>query len=246
MYNAFSKVYDTMQYDIDYPFWYKSLTHYINTYGNQGNRILELACGTATLAIMFSRAGYLVDGLDSSAEMLSRARDKAQKSGQMIPFIHTDIQSMALESTYDVIFSMCDGFNYILTEAELLASFKNVHKHLNKDGLFIFDLSTLYKLEHVIGSETFAETFEDAAYIWENDYDHSLQRLHFMLTIFIKENDLQGYTRYEEFHEQTSYSRGQLEALLGDYFDIIDIVDGDTFMTLTSQSQRLCVVAKVK
>jgi SAM-dependent methyltransferase len=40
-------------------------------------RIADLGCGTGTLSVLLADAGYAVDGVDFSPEMVSRARDKA-------------------------------------------------------------------------------------------------------------------------------------------------------------------------
>ena len=40
-------------------------------------RIADLGCGTGTLSVLLTDAGYVVDGVDFSFEMVSRARTKA-------------------------------------------------------------------------------------------------------------------------------------------------------------------------
>ncbi|MDX6374686.1 MAG: hypothetical protein QOD98_3674 [Nocardioidaceae bacterium] len=40
-------------------------------------RIADLGCGTGTLSLLLADAGYAVDGVDFSPEMVTRARDKA-------------------------------------------------------------------------------------------------------------------------------------------------------------------------
>src|SRR3954447_12459528 len=46
-----------------------------------GLRLLDLACGTGTLAIMFAKAGWTVTGLDRSSAMLDEAEGKRQAAG---------------------------------------------------------------------------------------------------------------------------------------------------------------------
>jgi ubiquinone/menaquinone biosynthesis C-methylase UbiE len=53
-----------------------------------GQRILDLGCGTGTLAIQVKRRepGAKVIGLDADPEMLSRAREKAKRAGVTVEF----------------------------------------------------------------------------------------------------------------------------------------------------------------
>jgi SAM-dependent methyltransferase len=44
-------------------------------------RILDLGCGTGSLAVLLAQAGHEVIGIDTSAEMLALARDKAATAG---------------------------------------------------------------------------------------------------------------------------------------------------------------------
>ncbi len=47
-----------------------------------GARILDVGCGTGSLAIRLARAGFTVVGIDSSPDMIARARAKLAATGQ--------------------------------------------------------------------------------------------------------------------------------------------------------------------
>lgn len=55
-----------------------------------GMRVLDLGCGTGTLTVMIKQAhpGARVTGLDGDPEVLSIAREKAEKAGMEIEFFH--------------------------------------------------------------------------------------------------------------------------------------------------------------
>lgn len=50
----------------------------------QGERLLELACGTGGHALELAKAGFLVTGVDRSAAMLGEARRKAAGRGHTV------------------------------------------------------------------------------------------------------------------------------------------------------------------
>jgi SAM-dependent methyltransferase len=66
-------------------------------------RIADLGCGTGSLSVLLADAGYAVDGVDFSPEMVTRARDKAAgRSG--VTFAVADAADPPLgQGAYDVV-----------------------------------------------------------------------------------------------------------------------------------------------
>jgi len=244
IYGEFASVYDIMQYDVDYENWIEQIKAIATKYFKGPRSMLELACGTGTIGIGLSKRGFLVEALDISEDMSTVAQSKAYDAGVKMRFYHQDMVTFNTKKTYDVVFCMCDGLNYILDEASVGTVFKNVEKHLNPGGLFICDLSSKYKLKEVIGNSTFAETFDHAAYIWENEFDEHTNQLAFTLTLF-KEDD-EGYQRFEEFHTQKAYENDSILNVANPYFTVLETVDGDTFEVASEKSERICFIMKRK
>lgn len=244
IYGEFASVYDIMQYDVDYENWIEQISSIAGKYFTGARSMLELACGTGTIGIGLSKKGFLVEALDISEDMLTVAQSKAFDAGVKIRFYHQDMVSFHTKKKYDVVFCMCDGLNYILDEPSVESVFKNVEKHLNPGGLFICDLSSKFKLKEVIGNRTFAETFDQAAYIWENEFDDLTNQLAFTLTLFKEDDD--GYQRFEEFHTQKAYEMDAILSIANPYFTILETLDGDTFDVLEATSQRICFIMKKK
>ena len=53
----------------------------VNNYIDKGDRVLDVGCGTGTLAIMMARKGALVKGIDISKQMLSVAKGAIKTLG---------------------------------------------------------------------------------------------------------------------------------------------------------------------
>src|SRR5207342_3028713 len=68
-------------------------------------RIADLGCGTGTLSVLLADAGYAVDGVDFSPEMVTRARGKAAgRDG--VTFAVADASEPPLEpAAYDTVLS---------------------------------------------------------------------------------------------------------------------------------------------
>ncbi len=79
-------------------------------YVRSGDRVLEIGCGTGTLALMMARRGATVVGVDASPLMLAEARRKADKAGliEAIQFHQMDVSELVdrfSPASFDVIVS---------------------------------------------------------------------------------------------------------------------------------------------
>lgn len=93
----------------------------------------------------------------------------------------------------------CDGFNYITYDDDLENVFSKTYELLKKDGIFIFDISSFYKLANVLGNNMYGENREDIAYMWQNYFDEEENLIEMELTFLLKMNveslkDLKKYT----------------------------------------------------
>ena len=244
IYSNFASVYDRMQYDVDYTLWTQKIVDLTLALKPDARHFLELATGTGTLAMGLAKKGYFVDALDISEEMLTVAQAKSYEAGVKIKYFHQDMTTFNTRKKYDCIFSLCDGFNYLVEDEDLVNTLDRIYDHLKDDGILIFDVSSQYKLKEVIGDHTFAETFETEAYIWENAYDDTSDLLEFTLTLFKKEKG--SYQRYEEFHTQRAHRVDDIVSLSKSKYECLEILDGDTFDVLNDQSHRICFVMKKK
>jgi SAM-dependent methyltransferase len=84
--------------------------------------------------------GYEVVGVDLSAAMLERARDKAADAGQEIEFVEGDARSFDLGRTFDVATFFFAVLGYQQTGEDVRAALHTARKHLNAGGLLFFDI----------------------------------------------------------------------------------------------------------
>ncbi|HEY7286846.1 MAG TPA: class I SAM-dependent methyltransferase [Vicinamibacterales bacterium] len=72
----------------------------------EGQRVLDVACGTAVVAITAARRGATVTALDLTPELLARARENATIAGVAVDFHEGDVEQLPFEpSTFDVVVS---------------------------------------------------------------------------------------------------------------------------------------------
>jgi len=243
MYQGFARVYDRLMHDTPYDIWYKHLLEVFKTYDLKTKEILELACGTGEMTNRLSKGGYKVLGTDLSEEMLDIAQNKAYDKNLKVRYVQQDMTNIELFQTYDAIISFCDGFNYLIDKDDLRKTFKNCYEYLNDDGLLIFDMSSDYKLKHVLGENVFTETSEEVAFIWENYYDEETKILEFDLALFIKENGM--YARTDEVHKQRAYSLDEIKTCLDENgIELLSVLDTNTNRGVTEQSERWLFIGR--
>ena len=222
IYQSFAQVYDSLMDDVPYADWAAWVTEALRRRGIADGLVLDLGCGTGSLTVELARAGYDMIGVDGSPDMLIRAREKAARcagaGGEDILLLSQDIRELELYGTVRAVVSACDTLNYILEEEELREVFRLVNNYLDPGGIFLFDMNTAYKYEHLLGDHTFAEEREDCAYIWENTWYPDERINEYDLTLFVPQPG-QGepgtwFRRFHERHIQRCYTRESVERLL--------------------------------
>jgi len=212
-YEAFAACYDALMVDVDYETWAGYVTRLIRQNGVPDNTLLDAACGTGSLSVLLSKAGFMVTGADASPEMLGRAAGKARMQGQTIEFVCQDLRAISLHRQVSVVNCSLDGVNYLITAEDIEKFFACASRALKPGGLLLFDVSTPYKFENIIGEGTFADETENAAYIWFNEYEAESGICTMQLTLFVKESDA-CYRRSEEEHVQRAHTLYELEQAL--------------------------------
>ena len=99
-YSDFAFVYDELMNEVDYNGWVKYIEDIIDSEGVKVKNILELACGTGNLTIPLTKKNYDIAGIDISDEMLSVAREKAEKEGVELVLLQQDISELDFEISH--------------------------------------------------------------------------------------------------------------------------------------------------
>ncbi len=246
IYNDFATVYDSFMEDTPYDKWMTFINKTLQQEGVTPNIICDLGCGTGKMCELFAKDGREVIGIDGSEEMLMIAREQAMDKELDILYLLQDMSTFELFGTVDVIVSTCDSLNYLTEAEQVLSTFKWVNNYLEKGGIFIFDMVTPYKYQHVLGDQVFAQQTEDAAYIWENYYDEATGTNEFQVTFFIEDEDGR-YFRTEEVHYQKAYQVEQVKALLEEAgMELVGVYDDYTDALYSETTERMTFVAREK
>lgn len=243
-YTGFAEVYDLFMDQVPYEKWSRRITEILKEYGIPDGLVLDLGCGTGSMTELLADAGYDMIGVDASEEMLELAYEKRAESGHDILYLLQDMREFELYGTVRAIVSVCDSLNYITEEEDLLQVFRLVWNYLDPDGVFFFDMNTIYKYKEMLGETTIAENREEGSFIWENYYDPEEQLNQYDLTLYVQDED-DRYVRFEETHIQKAYALERvLELLEKAGLKAEQIFDSDTGEAVMETTGKFCVVAR--
>lgn len=244
-YESFSEVYDIFMQDTPYELWFENIKKIWQENNINPKLVLDLCCGTGNMTINLSQNGIEMIGIDSSEQMLLKAKQKAEESNQEILFLNQDMREFELYGTVDSIICLCDSINYVLEKDELLTVFKLVNNYLNPGGLFIFDINSIYKFENLLAENSFCETTETAAYTWENFYDKKERINEFYTNFFILDGKTNQYKRYEEYHYEKGYTIEEIKEIIKKSgLELVQIYDAETLKAPTNETERILFTAK--
>lgn len=241
-YIEFASLYDELMNDFDYQMWADYVEEIFLKYDSKPKSILEMACGTGNLSLELAKRRYNLVCFDLSEDMLSKAYKKLGRYNN-VKLLNLDMIDFQINKKFDSVISICDSINYITDKENLSQCFKNVYKHLNDKGLFIFDINSFYKLKDIIGNNTFVEDREDVFYTWQNYFDVEKNICEFYLTFF-KEDENGMYYRFDEDHMERAYQVDEIMYLLKSAgFSRVDHYNAFTFDETSKTDERINFVA---
>ncbi len=237
---SFARIYDDIMSTVPYNFWYDYIQELLSYYDKTPDEVLELACGTGNMTLLFGRDVKQVVGIDKSEEMLKIAESKVCQKKYNIDYIQADLKEFDFPHAFNLVVSVFDSMNYILNLRDLKRVFDNVYGVLKKEGLFIFDMNTINRLMNIEPGTTMF-TGDDYTCFWQDIIDRKNKKWQVRLKIYFDDNEK---NLYEEFHEETGYPVEQVVQVLYEVgFQHVDIYKAFTFDNGNDKDNRLYYVA---
>lgn len=244
-FEAVAPYYDELMQGVPYRFWVSYLEKVWKHYAVSPSTVLDIACGTGTVALLLAQKGYKVMGADLSGAMLAEARKKAAAHGSGVEFFEQDAARLDLgDRRFDTIVSLFDSLNNILDPGDLQEAFVRAERHLAPGGLFIFDINTEYAFTAGLFNQRSAPLEGPLQYIWKARYDQE-KRLCTITMDFSVLRDGQPPLTFQEIHVQRAYDHADIVAMLTNAgFANVDTYDAYTLSQPRRRSDRVFYVAR--
>lgn len=244
-YSAFARYYDELTANIDYKrrgeYFHEIIKNFKST---KDNILLDLACGTGSISEVMAGLGYDVVGVDNSDEMLGMAIEKKFDSGLNIQYLCQDMRKLDMFGTIDITICALDSINHLSSLNDVRKVFEGVAFFSELNGLFIFDVNTLYKHRQVLANNTFTYETDNVYCVWENTLDPDTDEVRMNLEFFERE-DNGMWSRSSDGFSEKAYSEDEIEKLLADCgFELLAKYGDDTFSPPAENSQRIVYAAR--
>ncbi len=232
-----------MERYVDYEGWVNYLLRIFQKYRCKPAVIIDLACGTGIPTLLLAKKGYRVIGIDRSPEMLAVLLNK--KENLLIEVHCADIRNFTLPVRVDAAVSFYDSINYLLTEDDLIGCFRSVHNVLHENGIFVFDMNTVYGLEKQWGNRTITRETDELISIWQCSFDPTTMISTLHLIFWEKLPDGTLGNKYEELHKERAYTENELRTALKQVgFARVRFYHHGSFLPVGAITTRMMIIAE--
>lgn len=243
-YVSFAQFYDGLMEDANYQERCDYILELAKRHNHEMGLTLDLACGTGSLTRELCRRGIDVYGVDASSEMLCEAMQKSAEEGLDILFLKQKMQSLDLYGTINTCVCTLDSVNHMTSVEDVRKAFDRVGLFMDNDGLFVFDVNTVYKHQKVLADNTFVFENDKVYCVWQNSLEDD-DIVNITLDFFEEEDGV--YYRSGESFSERAYSDELLRNLLAEAGFEVEAVYGDmSFEKPEIDEQRAIYVARMR
>lgn len=212
-YEELAPVYDAFTCAHDYDRFLDVIERLARSHGLAGRDVLDVACGTGKSFMPLLRRGYRVTACDQSPAMVRLARSK---SAGLANTLVADMRALPDLGDFDLVTCLDDSLNYLLSSAELGATFDGIARVLRPGGLLVFDVNTLLTYRSVF-TQTFAADENGIFFCWRGESSAAIApggRAEATLEAFVP-NPVGRWTRHCSRHIQRHHPRRTVSRLCG-------------------------------
>lgn len=207
--------------------------------------VLDLACGTGTIACLLAERGYRVIAVDGSEEMLTQAAAKAARLEENAPlFLCQAMPRLRLLQPMDAVVSTLDSLNYLTRTRDLRETFRRVRRWLKPGGQFLFDVNTPHKLRRMDGQMYMDET-EESFCVWRTFFSERTRICTYQVDLFRLRGDGAWERDFEE-HRERAWEAEELRRYLTEAGFADPVITGDLSMRPPAADEDRWIVRCVR
>lgn len=241
-YGALADWYDSLTEDVDYEGLYEYLLAILRRNGIAPERVLDMACGTGSLSVLFAADGAVCYGMDLSEEMLTMAAAKTAGMASPPVFLQGNMKNFSLPEPVDALVCMLDSFNYMTSPQEGKQAIECFAAAVRPGGMLIFDVRPPAQLRAFDG-QMFMDETEDVVCIWRTEFDEAENQCFYGMDIFIREGNL--WRREREEHLEYAFPLDWIrQTLEGAGFQDVTFYGERTFMPPQEDEARVFITAR--
>lgn len=241
VFNAYSRYYDLLYRDKDYAGEATYIQSLLSRHGITRGDLLELGSGTGKHGRLLAEKGYVVHGIERSAEMVAQAAAVPGFSCEQ-----GDIRTVHKGRSYSAVLSLFHVVSYLTDNASVRAVFDRAAEHLAPGGLFIFDFwysPAVYAQRPEVRVKRMADVQVEIVRIAEPTSHPNLNRVDVNYTIYARDLDSDAMQTLTETHEMRHFSLPEIDLLAE--ASGFSRISGEEFLTAQAPSEAtwgVCVI----
>lgn len=239
-YRVFAEYYDYLNQNVDYDAGSSFISGIFKA--NNVKSVIDLACGTGIMSEKLMNEDFNIIGIDSSVDMLSVADSRLSALDKEYSLINSKMQDFSLSECADGCICCLDSINHLTDENDVLNTFINVYNSLNDNGIFIFDVNSVYKHRTLLNNRAYVFDEEDFFLSWDNEMLEN-DTVRIMLDFFIYNGE--SYDRFSEEFCERAYSVESLNEMLKTAgFTSIEAYGGFDYSEIKDNGERIYFICK--
>ena len=243
LFNFIAKYYDLLYEGKDTKSEVLYIDSILKKYLKNKNSILEFGLGTGRHAKEFIELGYKVHGIERSLDMCN---DLSKING--LEYSIGDIANTNLNKKFDAVLSLFHVMSYQLTNEKILKVFGNANLHLEKGGLFIFDVwysPAVNSIKPSIRIKRFSNKEFEITRLAEPLIFNTQNRVDVNYSFFIEDKINKKFDTFKEVHPMRHFSIPEIKlfaSLSG--FECLKIEEWLTEKKPSDNTWGVCFVLK--
>ncbi|MHA1989462.1 MAG: class I SAM-dependent DNA methyltransferase [Candidatus Hodarchaeales archaeon] len=182
--------------------------------GRDLKTLLDLGCGTGTLAIKFTNNNVNVTGLDISKEQLKIAKQKIETKKMDISLHEGDMSEFFIDEKFDAAGAFFSGFCYLLTDEQVIRFLINMEKLINSRGILFFEFWNSHAIKpnlksHLIREEGDLKLLRYNTIEFDVETGIATMPMHHLVT-----KNKEVIADFTEVHKLRTYTIPHLKALI--------------------------------
>lgn len=238
--------YDELMEVVPYDAWADYVFLLFQIVQHDARKCLDCACGTGNLSFELAKSHVDVVGVDIAARMVEIAQQKVEESPlkDHIRFQEADLTNFDLGETFDCATCLYDSLNYILEPEKLKLAFANIARHVEVDGIFVFDMNTPYALTQDLFTQSNRDPRKRLHYNWQANYDPQTRVTRVDME-FTRQVGTGKIEHFYEVHHERAYGASEVRALLeATGWEVERLYDAYTINPPHAQSERWFWIAR--
>lgn len=228
-FDIYSKYYDLLYKDKNYQQEAEYVFATLSKLQPYINDVLELGCGSGNHAAWLTKKGWKITGIEQSESMVDCAQAKNIPNFQ--PIIG-DISNFTFGKRFDAAISLFHVISYLNNNEAILNCFRCVNKHLNLEGLFLFDVwftPGVYSLKPETRIKRMEDTNIEVTRLTESVIHHDTNVVDVHFQVMVRNKSTNEWSTFNELHHMRHFSIPEIEMIA--HSTGFEVINAEEFVT---------------